>query len=105
MDIIEDHAVVLESLSVWLEENTEGIKVVGRYPSWAELVPNLGALSDVVILDVLLGDSIPLPAKISALISAGPQVVVCSAVTDPAVIRQAYAGTGLYSQDRRRQGP
>ena len=95
VDIVEDHAVMLEGLAVWLEGNTSGIRVVGRYGSWAELVPHLGRLSDVVILDVLLGDNIPLSAKIRAILSAGPQVMVCSSVTDPAVIRQAYAAGAL----------
>lgn len=95
VDIVEDHAVMLEGLAVWLEGNTSGIRVVGRFASWAELVPHLGRLSDVVILDVLLGDNIPLSAKIRALLSAGPQVMVCSSVTDPAVIRQAYAAGAL----------
>ncbi|WP_281444445.1 response regulator transcription factor [Paenarthrobacter nicotinovorans] len=95
VDIVEDHAVMREGLAVWLEGNTEGIRVVGRFASWAELVPHLDRLSDVVILDVLLGDNIPLSAKIRALLSAGPQVMVCSSVTDPAVIRQAYAAGAL----------
>jgi len=95
VDIVEDHAVMLEGLAVWLEGNTEGIRVVGRFASWAELVPHLGQLSDVVVLDVLLGDNIPLSAKIRALLSAGPQVIVCSSVTDPAVIRHAYAAGAL----------
>lgn len=95
VDIVEDHAVLLESLAVWLEGSTEGVRVLGRFASWAELVPHLSGLSDVVILDVLLGDSIPLPAKIQAILSAGPQVVVCSALTDPAVMRQAYEAGAL----------
>ena len=95
VDTVEDHAVMLEGLAVWLEGNTSGIRVVGRYGSWAELIPHLGRLSDVVILDVLLGDNIPLSAKIRAILSAGPQVMVCSSVTDPAVIRQAYAAGAL----------
>lgn len=82
-------------MAVWLEQRTDGIRVVGRYASWAKVVTRLSELSDVVILDVLLGDSIPLPAKIRAIISAGPHVVVCSSVTEPAVIRQAYAAGAL----------
>lgn len=95
VDIVEDHPVMREGLAVWLEGNTQGIRVVGRFASWDELVPHLDRLSDVVILDVLLGDNIPLSAKIRVLLSAGPQVMVCSCVTDPAVIRQAYAAGAL----------
>lgn len=63
IDIVEDHAVLRESLCVWLEANAPGIRVVRRYGSWAEFVSNLDTVSDVVILDVLLGDRIPLAAK------------------------------------------
>lgn len=95
VDIVEDHAVLLEGLSQWLQDNTTGIRVVGRFTSWAEAAARLGALSDVVILDVLLGDQVPLRAKIQALLSSGPQVVVCSSVLDPAVMRQAMTAGAL----------
>ncbi len=95
VDIVEDHAVLLEGLAQWLEANAPGIRVVGRYRSWAEAAANLRALSDVVVLDVLLGDQVPLRAKIQAIVSAGPQVVVCSSVVDPAVMRQAIAAGAL----------
>ncbi|MFJ6538028.1 response regulator [Paenarthrobacter sp. NPDC091711] len=95
VDIVEDHAVLREGLAEWLQANAPEISVVGRYSSWAEAAANLGALSDVVILDVLLGDQIPLRAKIQAILSSGPQVVVCSSVVDPAVIRQAITAGAL----------
>lgn len=95
VDIVEDHAVLREGLAEWLQSNAPGIRVVGRYATWAEAAASLGALSDVVILDVLLGDQIPLRAKIQAILSSGPQVVVCSSVVDPAVIRQAMAAGAL----------
>ncbi|GAA3275355.1 response regulator [Paenarthrobacter aurescens] len=95
VDIVEDHAVLREGLAEWLQANAPEISVVGRYGSWAEAAGNLGALSDVVILDVLLGDQIPLRAKIQAILSSGPQVVVCSSVVDPAVIRQAITAGAL----------
>ncbi|MGR0158711.1 response regulator [Paenarthrobacter nitroguajacolicus] len=95
VDIVEDHAVLLEGLAEWLQVNAPGIRVVGRFASWAEAAAHLGALSDVVILDVLLGDQMPLRAKIQAILSAGPQVVVCSSVVDPAVMRQAITAGAL----------
>nr|WP_306422626.1 response regulator transcription factor [Paenarthrobacter aurescens] len=95
VDIVEDHAVLREGLAQWLQANAPGIRVVGRFGSWAETAANLRALSDVVVLDVLLGDQVPLRAKIQAIASAGPQVVVCSSVVDPAVIRQAISAGAL----------
>ncbi|WP_426006207.1 response regulator [Paenarthrobacter sp. NyZ202] len=95
VDIVEDHAVLREGLAEWLQTNSSGIRVVGRFASWAEAAANIGALSDVVILDVLLGDQVPLRAKIQAIISAGPQVVVCSSILEPAVMRQAMSAGAL----------
>lgn len=95
VDIVEDHAVLREGLAQWLEANATGIRVVGRFGSWAEAAANLRALSDVVVLDVLLGDQVPLRAKIQAIVSAGPHVVVCSSVVDPAVMRQAMGAGAL----------
>lgn len=63
VDIVEDHEVSLESLAVGLEGNTQGVRMVGRCASWTKLVPHLRELSDVVILDVPLGDSILCPGR------------------------------------------
>ncbi|MCR1160889.1 MULTISPECIES: response regulator transcription factor [Paenarthrobacter] len=95
VDIVEDHAVLREGLAQWIQANAPGIRVVGKFASWAEAAAHIGALSDVVVLDVLLGDHVPLRAKIQAILSAGPQVVVCSSVLDPAVMRQAIAAGAL----------
>ncbi len=95
VDIVEDHAVLREGLAQWIQANAPGIRVVGKFASWAEAAAHIGALSDVVVLDILLGDHVPLRAKIQAILSAGPQVVVCSSVLDPAVMRQAIAAGAL----------
>jgi two-component system uhpT operon response regulator UhpA len=95
VDIVEDHAVLREGLVDWLEANSSAVKVVGRFADWADVAAHLGVLSDVVILDVLLGDALPLRAKIHAIVSTGSQVVVCSSVADPAVMRHAMDAGAL----------
>ncbi len=95
VDIVDGHGMIRECLAGWLEENTEGIRVVGSFSSWAELVPSLDALSDVVIMEVLLGDNTSLTARIQTILAAGHQVVVCSSVTNPAVMRQAFEAGAL----------
>ncbi|WP_159706298.1 response regulator [Arthrobacter sp. 18067] len=97
VDIIEDHAVLSECLSAWIGMKAPDIVVVGRFGSWAEASADLDSLSDVVVLDILLGDTIPLQAKIRVLLAAGSSVVVLSAVADVAVIRQVLdAGASAY---------
>ena len=95
VDILEDHALLRESLASWLEANATTVKVVGRFSSWAELAASLGQLSDVVLLDIILGDRIPLRSKIQAILSTGSQVVVCSSLATPLVIRQAFDAGAL----------
>ncbi|MCZ9883239.1 hypothetical protein [Arthrobacter sp. B2a2-09] len=95
VDIVEDHAVLREGLASWLDANAAGLDVVGRYGSWAEVAASLGELSDVVLLDVLLGDRIPLRSKVQAILSTGSQVVVFSSVSTPMVIRQAFDAGAL----------
>jgi two-component system, NarL family, uhpT operon response regulator UhpA len=95
VDILEDHALLRESLASWLEANAATVKVVGRFSSWAELAASLGQLSDVVLVDILLGDRIPLRSKIQAILSTGSQVVVCSSLATPLVIRQAFDAGAL----------
>ncbi|MGO4585373.1 response regulator [Arthrobacter sp. 2RAF6] len=92
---LEDHALLRESLASWLEANAATVKVVGRFRSWAELAASLGQLSDVVLLDVMLGDRIPLRSKIQAILSTGSQVVVRSSLATPVVIRQAFDAGAL----------
>lgn len=95
VDIVEDHAVLREGLAALLGSDPSAIRVVGHYSSWAEVAANLGRLSDVVLLDVLLGDHVPLRAKIQAILSTGSQVVVCSSLAEPAVMRQAVDAGAL----------
>ncbi|MEZ2391497.1 hypothetical protein AB6813_18490 [bacterium RCC_150] len=95
VDILEDHAVLREGLASWLEAHAPALEVVGRYGSWGELAGALGHLSDVVLLDIILGDRIPLRSKIQAILSTGSQVVVCSSLTAPPVIRQAFDAGAL----------
>lgn len=95
VDILEDHALLRESLASWLEANAATVKVVGRFGSWAELAASLGQLSDVVLVDIILGDRIPLRSKIQAILSTGSQVVVCSSLATPLVIRQAFDAGAL----------
>ncbi|MFW0774131.1 hypothetical protein ACLRGI_13260 [Paenarthrobacter nitroguajacolicus] len=107
VDIIEDHTVLLECLAAWLATKAPDIVVVGRYGCWAEAVVDLDDLSDVVVLDILLGDSVPLVNKIRTLRSAGVNVVVLSseapsrftAVQNPAELHCGCRSGGTVPQE------
>lgn len=95
LDIVDDHELLRECISTWISANKPSIDVVGRYGSWDEVTANLHALSDVVLLDVVLGDAVPLRAKILTILTAGSQVVVFSALTHPGVVWQAFDAGAL----------
>lgn len=90
LDVVSADGILREGLAAWFEENTENVEVVGKFVSWAEAAMVLSRLSDVVIIDVLLGDEIPLRVKVEAIVAAGAEAVVCSEVTSPALMRHAY---------------
>ena len=90
VDVVSADGILREGLAAWFESDTGNVEVVGKFASWAEAVTVLDHLSDVVIIDVLLGDDIPLSVKVEAIVAAGAEAVVCSGVTSPALIRHAY---------------
>lgn len=90
VDVVSADGILREGLAAWFEANTDNVEVVGKFASWADTATVLDHLSDVVIIDVLLGDQIPLSVKVEAIVAAGAEAVVCSEVTTPALIRHAY---------------
>ena len=91
ISVIDDHRLLVDALSEWLTRNAEDIEIVGSYTNWGDVAANMQGLGDVVLLDVILGDDIPLNSKIRAILSAGTQVVTMSTITDATVIRQAMS--------------
>ncbi|MDP5227701.1 MULTISPECIES: response regulator transcription factor [Arthrobacter] len=92
---MEDHAVLREGLAAWLNGGGHGIRVMGRYGSWDELAAHRGALADVVLLDVLLGDDVPLREKIRSVLDSGSQVVIFSSLSGGPLIREAIDAGAL----------
>ena len=91
ISVIDDHSFLVDALSEWLTRNARDIQIVGSYTSWSDAAAHMQGLGDVVILDVILGDDIPLNSKIRAILSTGTQVVTMSTIADATVIRQAMS--------------
>lgn len=95
--VVDDHRMVLDGLAAWLEQGSATISVVAAVDSWAALLRHPAHPCDVVLLDLDLGDGIPLDAKVSTLLSAGSRVVVVSTFADPPRVRAAVdAGVSGY---------
>ena len=74
--IVDDHQMVLSGLQAWVKAADGAVQVVIAAASWAELLEHPAFPVDVVLLDLDLGDGIPVPLKISTLRQAGVAVVI-----------------------------
>ncbi len=85
--IVDDQQMVLAGLQAWVGREAPDVEVVAAVTGWADLLadPALGAV-DVVLLDLDLGDGVPVAVKIAVLRQSGTAVVVVSNLADPATV-------------------
>lgn len=93
--IVDDHPLFLDGMQSWLTESAQCLDVVVAVASWTELLAHPEHPAQVVLLDVDLGDEVPLAVKIRALGSAGSNVVVVSTHADATTVRRALEAGAL----------
>lgn len=93
--IVDDHRLVAEGLAARLSAKRTGIRVVQSASSWAALVDGPEFPAEVTVLDLRLGDGIPIDTKVHALTVAGSKVVVISRHSDPGSIGRALRSGAL----------
>ncbi|MGO4536597.1 response regulator transcription factor [Leifsonia sp. 2MCAF36] len=81
--ILDDHEILLDSLSTWIEKNAPEFDLVVRATSWLELVHSEAFPTDLVIMDLQLKESVSIGARVRTCRAAGAKVVVLSAVDTP----------------------
>jgi two-component system, NarL family, uhpT operon response regulator UhpA len=89
--IVDDHQMVLSGLQAWIETASSGVEVVITAAGWADLLDHPAFPVDVVLLDLDLGDGIPVSLKISTLRQAAVATVIISALADATRIRACLA--------------
>ncbi len=91
--ILDDHRLVLDGLVARLAREEPKLTVVTVHARWADLLADPALPVDVVVIDLHLGDSIPITSKVRALAAMGSTVVVMSRHSDNASINAAlHAG-------------
>jgi two-component system uhpT operon response regulator UhpA len=93
--IVDDLQLVVDSLAAGLSDQRFGIRVVQSESSWASLMGGAEFPADVTVLDLRLGDGIPIDAKVHALTAAGSQVVIMSRHSDPESVHRAMLSGAL----------
>jgi DNA-binding NarL/FixJ family response regulator len=95
---VDDHPIVLDSVAGWIMAGEGEIRVVGTAATVDALLAGPGRHADVVLLDLDLGDGTTVAGNVTAILAAGPAVLVLSASDRPPAVRAAMrAGARGYA--------
>lgn len=89
--VVDDHLMVLDGIVAHIGSRKTDIHVVISESTWLGLLSHPAFPVEVVVLDLNLGDGIPIGAKIRALSAAGAKTVVMSRHADPSAVHGALA--------------
>lgn len=78
--LLDDHEVLLNSLSSWIDTNAPDFDVVLAARSWIELVHSPNFPTDLVILDLQLQEPISIEARVRTCRAAGAAVVILTSL-------------------------
>jgi DNA-binding NarL/FixJ family response regulator len=95
---VDDHPIVLESVARWVMSEDGDIRVVATATTVDALLAGPGRQAGVVLLDLDLGDGTTVDRNVTAILAAGPAVLVLSASERPPMVRAAIrAGARGYA--------
>jgi DNA-binding NarL/FixJ family response regulator len=95
---VDDHPIILDSVADWVMADESDIRVVATAATVDALLAGPGRRADVVLLDLDLGDGTTVEGNVTAILAAGPAVLVLSASDRPLAVRAAMrAGARGYA--------
>ena len=80
LTILDDHELLVDSLSSWFTGNAPDFSVAVAETSWAGCLANSAFPSDVVLMDYQLAEPVSIEARVLTCKAAGSTVVVMSAL-------------------------
>ena len=83
LTILDDHGLLVDSLSSWFTGNAPDFSVAVAETSWAGCLANGAFPSDVVLMDYQLAEPVSIEARVLTCKAAGSTVVVMSALASP----------------------
>lgn len=89
--ILDDHAVIVDGIAFWTEENAPDFRVVVRATRWLDLVRSPEFPVDIVLMDLQLPEAVSIESRIRACRASGAEVVVVTALDDDASRRRSLA--------------
>ncbi|CAN5195837.1 response regulator transcription factor [soil metagenome] len=95
--ILDDHEVLLDSISSWIASNAPDFDLVLSARSWLELVHSDNFPTELVFIDFQLKEPISIEARVRTCRAAGAKVIVLSSLdTRQARDRAAQAGASAF---------
>lgn len=87
--ILDDHEVLLDSLSSWIAGNAPDFDLVLSASTWLQLVHSDNFPTDLVFLDFQLKEPVSIEARVRTCRAAGAKVIVLSSLDSPEVRERA----------------
>lgn len=78
--ILDDHEVLLDSLTSWIRANASDFDVVLQAQTWRELIHSENFPTDLVLLDFQLVESVSIEARVRTCRAAGAKVIVLTSL-------------------------
>ena len=89
--ILDDHEVLLDSLSSWIGQHADDFDVVLLASTWLQLVHSPAFPTELVFLDFQLREQVSIEARVRTCRAAGAKVIVLSGVDTPEARDRALA--------------
>ncbi len=95
--ILDDHEVLLDSLSSWIHSNAPDFDLVLTAHTWQELVHSANFPTELVFIDFQLREPVSIEARVRTCRAAGAKVIVLSSLdTREARDRALEAGASAF---------
>lgn len=78
--ILDDHELLLDSLSAWISSHALDFDLVLTAPTWFELVQSDQFPTDLVLLDFQLQEPVSIEARVRTCRAAGAKVIVLTSL-------------------------
>jgi DNA-binding NarL/FixJ family response regulator len=89
--VLDDHALLVESMASWIGENCPDMEVVLRSTTWTGALANDNFPPDVFLMDYQLVEPISIETRILTCRAAGSKVIVLSALGGPEMVQRVVA--------------
>jgi DNA-binding NarL/FixJ family response regulator len=92
---VDDHPIILDSVASWVKADEGDIRVLDTAATVDALLSGPGRNAHVVLLDLGLEDGTSVERNVTAIVAAGPAVLVLSASDKPLSVRASMRAGAL----------